>query len=106
MWELKLSSATRPTVISLGRYPVGDVPNTDRKRALHGACVSQDSDDADVTLTSCGTCLHRVVAAGVRYEETLTVILSAHDFLGSFNMAWFHLEFLEIISTERLTSVR
>lgn len=68
-WELGLNSATRPTMISLGRDPVGDVPNTDRKRALRGAYVIQEDANADVTLTSCGTCLHRVVAAARLLEK-------------------------------------
>lgn len=68
-WELGLRSTTRPTMVSLGRDPVGDVPNTHRKRALHGAYVIQEDADADLTLTSCGTCLHRVVAAGKLLER-------------------------------------
>lgn len=62
-WKLGLRSTSRPTMVSLGRDPVGEVPGTDRMLALRGAYVISEEKDADVTLTSCGTCLHRVVAA-------------------------------------------
>ena len=62
-WVYGLSARSRPTMISLGRDPVGNVPNTDRKLALKGAYVIKEDKDALVTLASCGTCLHRVFAA-------------------------------------------
>ena len=62
-WKYGLSTRTRPTMISLGRDPVGEVPGTDRDLALRGAYVIKEQSHADVTLVSCGTCLHRVVAA-------------------------------------------
>ncbi|RMZ11829.1 hypothetical protein D0862_02827 [Hortaea werneckii] len=62
-WQYALSTRTRPTMISLGRDPVGLIPNTSRTRALRGAYVIQEDDTADLTLVSCGTALHHVVSA-------------------------------------------
>lgn len=69
-WVYGLTSSSRPTMISLGRDPVGPVSGTDRKRALRGAYVIRESAKAAVTLASCGTCLHRVVAAAAKLEES------------------------------------
>ena len=68
-WEYGLKAGTRPTMVSLGRDPVGEVPNTNRKLALQGAYVIKENSDAAVTLVSCGTQLHRVVAASKKLEE-------------------------------------
>ncbi|KAK3703938.1 hypothetical protein LTR37_014156 [Vermiconidia calcicola] len=68
-WKLGLSSTSRPTMISLGRDPVGPVPGTDRNLALKGAYVLRENSDAAVTLASCGTSLHRVVAAANELEK-------------------------------------
>ena len=62
-WKLGLMSSTNPTMISLGRDPVGDLPGTDRNMALKGAYVIKEERFAAVTLVSCGTQLHRVVFA-------------------------------------------
>lgn len=62
-WKLGLMSHANPTMISLGRDPVGDIPNTNRNLALNGAYVIKEDKNAAVTLVSCGTALHRVVAA-------------------------------------------
>lgn len=63
-WKLAMESRTRPTIISLGRDPlVHQVPGTDRTRALKGAYVIKEDENAAVTLASCGTCLQWVVAA-------------------------------------------
>lgn len=62
-WKYGLSSHSRPTMVSLGRDPVGPVLGTSRTLALKGAYVIQEDPNAAVTLASCGTCLHRVVGA-------------------------------------------
>ena len=77
-WSHALTSLTRPTMLSLGRDPVGDVPGTDRNKALRGAYVIDEDKQAAVTLVSCGTCLHRVVAASelLRKSGTPTRLVS------------------------------
>lgn len=62
-WTHALSARTSPTMISLGRDPVGPVPNTNRQSALKGAYVIQEQQNADLTLVSCGTNLHYAVGA-------------------------------------------
>lgn len=69
-WKYGLASRSRPTMVSLGRDPVGPVPRTDRTLALRGAYVLHENPDADVTLASCGTCLHRVIDAAERLEQS------------------------------------
>ena len=68
-WRYGLESTTRPTMISLGRDPVGPVTGTSRTQALKGAYVIKEDANAAVTLASCGTCLHRVVDAASRLEQ-------------------------------------
>src|ERR1700761_3511309 len=41
-WKLGLASHSRPTMISLGRDPVGPVPGTNRSLALKGAYVIRE----------------------------------------------------------------
>jgi dihydroxyacetone synthase len=62
-WQYALSARTRPTMISLGRDPVGLVTGTNRKLAKCGAYVIREDEAAHVTLASCGTALHHAVAA-------------------------------------------
>lgn len=62
-WQYALSTRTRPTMISLGRDPVGLVTGTDRKLAQRGAYVIREDEAAQLTLASCGTALHHAVAA-------------------------------------------
>lgn len=69
-WQHGLISKSRPTMISLGRDPVGPVPGTSRTAALRGAYVIQEDADAAVTLASCGTCLHRVVMAAALLKDS------------------------------------
>ena len=73
-WKFGLTAGTRPTMISLGRDPVGEVPNTDRRRALKGAYVIKEDNNAALTLVSCGTQLHRVVAASKLLEKAGTSV--------------------------------
>ncbi|KAL2847793.1 Transketolase, thiamine diphosphate binding domain-containing protein [Aspergillus pseudoustus] len=54
---------TGPTMISIARDPVGDVPNTDRAGVARGAYVLVEAEDANLTLVSCGSSLHHAVAA-------------------------------------------
>lgn len=62
-WKIAFGSHHTPSILSLGRDPVGYVPNTDRTKVGRGAYIIQDPDDAQLTLMSCGTNLHYVVAA-------------------------------------------
>lgn len=62
-WILALTKSDGPTLLSLGRDPVGPVPQTSRLGVAKGAYVVQDSNPAKLTLASCGTNLHYAVAA-------------------------------------------
>lgn len=62
-WMIALNSRHTPSMISLGRDPVGQVPNTDRHKVARGAYVVVNKPGAQVTLASCGTNLHYVVQA-------------------------------------------
>ncbi|OBT68936.1 hypothetical protein VE03_01289 [Pseudogymnoascus sp. 23342-1-I1] len=62
-WLLALSKTTGPSLLSLGRDPVGPVPNTDRLKVAKGAYVVVEANNAQLTLASCGTNLHYAVAA-------------------------------------------
>ncbi|KAF4553586.1 Dihydroxyacetone synthase-like protein 3 [Elsinoe fawcettii] len=68
-WIHGLRSKTSPTMVSLGRDPVGPVPNTCRQKALKGAYTVIETSSAEVTLVACGTQLHRVVAAAELLEK-------------------------------------
>ena len=68
-WQIALSSRHSPSMLSLGRDPVGHVPNTSRDKVKLGAYVVVEHSDADITLASCGTNLHYVVAAADRLES-------------------------------------
>lgn len=62
-WMLALSNRHGPSLLSLARDPVGHVPDTDRYKVAKGAYVIIEEANAKLTLTSCGTNLHYVVAA-------------------------------------------
>lgn len=62
-------------MISLAREPVWDVPNTSRLKNLHGAKVINEDRDADVTLISCGSNLHHVVAAAPASYDRIQYVL-------------------------------
>ncbi|KAJ4368109.1 hypothetical protein N0V83_006464 [Neocucurbitaria cava] len=62
-WMLAISKRTGPSMLSLARDPVGAVPGTDRNKVAKGAYVIKEVPNAKLTLTSCGTNLHYVVAA-------------------------------------------
>lgn len=68
-WQYALSTQNQPTMISIGRDPVGAVPNTNRDLVLYGAYVIQEDEDARVTLVSCGTALHHTVAAATALKD-------------------------------------
>ncbi|KAE8420970.1 Transketolase, thiamine diphosphate binding domain-containing protein [Aspergillus pseudocaelatus] len=68
-WIHAMGSKTTPTMISLARDPVGEVPNTDRFRTLLGAYVIQEDEEADITLVSCGSNLHHVVTAARQLRD-------------------------------------
>ncbi|KAL1875728.1 hypothetical protein VTK73DRAFT_9917 [Phialemonium thermophilum] len=81
-WLLALAKTTGPTMLSLGRDPVGPVPNTDRFRVAKGAYVVRDVAGAQLTLASCGTNLHYAVEAAENLSAsgTLTRVVSAPSF--------------------------
>ncbi|KAJ3523516.1 hypothetical protein NM208_g12417 [Fusarium decemcellulare] len=62
-WILALAKSDGPSLLSLGRDPVGPVPATDRFKVARGAYVVKEEPNAKVTLASCGTNLHYAVAA-------------------------------------------
>jgi len=62
-WKIALESRHTPSILSLGRDPVGAVPNTSRSKVSRGAYVLQNPVDAQLTLVSCGTNLHYAAAA-------------------------------------------
>lgn len=67
-WKAGLLATKRPTMVSLGRDPMGIIAGTSRKHALKGAYVLRENEDAEITLASCGTCMHHVVTAADRLE--------------------------------------
>ncbi|KAI8648283.1 Transket-pyr domain-containing protein [Fusarium keratoplasticum] len=69
-WILALSNNHGPTLLSLARDPVGNVPATDRHKVFRGAYIIVDTPNANLTLTSCGTNLHYVVAAAERLTSS------------------------------------
>ncbi|KAH7317446.1 Transketolase, thiamine diphosphate binding domain-containing protein [Rhexocercosporidium sp. MPI-PUGE-AT-0058] len=62
-WKVALENHHGPSMLSIARDPVGSVPNTDRSKIKFGAYVIVENASADITLVSCGTNLHYVVAA-------------------------------------------
>lgn len=67
-WKVAFESRHTPSILSLGRDPEGPVPHTSRLKVSKGAYVLQDPGNAHLTLVSCGTNLHYVVAAAVTLE--------------------------------------
>ncbi|KAF2169438.1 hypothetical protein M409DRAFT_36216 [Zasmidium cellare ATCC 36951] len=81
-WKAGLLATKRPTMVSLGRDPMGIIPGTSRQYALKGAYVLRENSEADITLASCGTCMHHVVTAADRLEAAgiRTRLVSAPSF--------------------------
>lgn len=81
-WQLALSKTTGPSMLSLGRDPVGPVPNTNRSKVAKGAYIIKDVESPVLTLTSCGTNLHYVVKAAENLSSTgiATRVVSAPSF--------------------------
>ncbi|KAJ0137081.1 Secondary metabolism regulator LAE1 [Fusarium oxysporum f. sp. albedinis] len=69
-WMLAISKTTGPSMLSLGRDPVGPVPNTDRYKVAKGAYIVKGVERPDVILASCGTNLHHAVAASERLHAS------------------------------------
>ena len=67
-WQIALGSRHTPSIVSLGRDPVGVVPNTSRSQMAKGAYILQEPKDAKITLVSCGTNLHYVVEAAATLQ--------------------------------------
>jgi dihydroxyacetone synthase len=81
-WKIALEARHTPSMLSLGRDPVGIVPNTDRSKVAKGAYVLENPEGAKLTLVSCGTNLHYAVAAAATLSEegTPTRVVSAPCF--------------------------
>lgn len=81
-WILAMSNRTGPTMLSLGRDPVGAVPGTDRVKVAKGAYVIVEVENARLTLASCGTNLHYAVAAAksLTLSGISTRVVSAPSF--------------------------
>lgn len=62
-WILAIGKRHGPSMLSLARDAVGYVPGTDRNKVAKGAYVIKEVEGSKLTLTSCGTNLHYVVAA-------------------------------------------
>ncbi|KAF9883047.1 hypothetical protein FE257_004301 [Aspergillus nanangensis] len=62
-YQHALSNRCSPMMLSIARDPVGYVPSTNRTVVARGAYVIQERSGANVTLISCGSQLHYVVAA-------------------------------------------
>lgn len=67
-WSYALKSSGSPSMISIARDPVGEVPNTSRDEFHRGAYVIKEVEDADLTVVSCGSTLHYAVAAAQSLE--------------------------------------
>lgn len=72
-WKIALGSRHTPSMLSLGRDPVGFVPNTSRDKVAKGAYVLREPLNseaaAQLTLVSCGTNLHYAVEAASVLEK-------------------------------------
>lgn len=81
-WMLAMSKQNGPTLISLGRDPIGPVPKTDRFKVANGAYVIVEITDAKLTLVSCGTNMHYTVAAAGNLTKSglATRVVSAPSF--------------------------
>lgn len=62
-YQYALGERDSPSFISIARDPVGPVPSTSRTNAKRGAYVIYERPGANVTLVSCGSQLHYMVAA-------------------------------------------
>lgn len=81
-WLVALESRHAPSIISLGRDPVGEVPKTDRYKIANGAYVVVEQLQARLALVSCGTNLHYTVRAArtLSDEGISTRVVSAPYF--------------------------
>ena len=74
-WKIAFGSRHTPSIVSLGRDPVGPVPNTSRHKVSRGAYVLQSPANAELTLVSCGTNLH-YAAAICRLDLSARLVLT------------------------------
>jgi dihydroxyacetone synthase len=68
-WYYALGNRHGPSMISVARDPVGEVPNTSRLGFRRGAYVIQEGASATLSLVSCGSNLHYAVAASKALEN-------------------------------------
>ncbi|KAJ9613250.1 hypothetical protein H2200_003192 [Cladophialophora chaetospira] len=68
-WKIAFGARHTPSILSLGRDPVGSVPHTCRSKVSKGAYILQNPANAQLTLVSCGTNLHYAVAAAATLEK-------------------------------------
>lgn len=111
-WLLAVGKTTGPSMLSLGRDPVGTISNTDRNKVALGAYVVVDpattAAKAQVTLASCGTNLHYAVAAAENLTASgiPTRVVSAPSFEhfdaqnASYRASVFPLDGTPVISVE------
>ncbi|EED20738.1 transketolase, putative [Talaromyces stipitatus ATCC 10500] len=78
-WKVALANRDGPTMLSLGRDPVGPVPATDRYKVALGAYIIQDLPNPKLVLVSSGTNLHYTVSAAKHMSAagTPTRVVSA-----------------------------
>lgn len=68
-WSYALGARHNPSMISVARDPVGDVPNTSRNGVERGAYVIKEDPEATLSLVSCGSNLHYAIAASRSLEK-------------------------------------
>lgn len=68
-WTYALGARHNPSMISVARDAVGEVPNTSRSGVFRGAYVLQEDPEAALSLVSCGSNLHYAVAASKSLEK-------------------------------------
>lgn len=81
-WMLALAKTTGPSMLSLGRDPVGPLPGTHKFKVYRGAYVVVEAESPKLVLASCGTSLHYAVAAagGLSASGVPTRVVSAPSF--------------------------
>ncbi|KAH9862416.1 hypothetical protein J1614_011071 [Plenodomus biglobosus] len=61
-WEIAISAANTPTILSLSRHPLPQLQHTSRHAVARGAYIFQDAPAADLTLIGTGAEFHLAVS--------------------------------------------
>jgi dihydroxyacetone synthase len=70
-WAVAILSKSTPSIISGSRHALPQLTGlTNRAKVAKGAYVVEEVEDADVTLISCGSEMHRTLEAGTILRET------------------------------------